>query len=238
MTASTATTAILVAAGRSERMAIRGSEGESLRKPFLTVAGRTVLEHARSAFESVESVREIIVVAHADDLWRQDSLSRCTKPCRWVSGGRQRTDSVRSGVAAADPASALVAIHDAARPMIAPHTIAAAIEAAAREGAALVAIPLRDTIKHSPDAAHVDQTLDRSVLWSAQTPQVFDRIRFASLLERAHAEGWTPTDDSALWERYLGPVALTAGSPTNWKITTQEDLLLAEALLAQGTRKA
>lgn len=237
MTASTATTAILVAAGRSERMAVRGPNGELLRKPFLSIAGRTVLEHARGAFEAVEEVREIIVVAHPEDLEREKQLAPCSKPCRWIAGGHERTDSVRAGARAADHSSRLLAIHDAARPMIASETIAAAIRTAAANGAALVALGMRDTVKRSTDGTHACETLDRSLLWSAQTPQVFERTRFLELLRIAEQERWTPTDDSALWERLVGPVTLVAGSATNWKITTPEDLLLAEALLrSRGSR--
>jgi len=236
MTASTATTAILVAAGRSERMAVQGPNGERLRKPFLTVAGRTVLEHARAAFEAVDEVREIIIVAHEEDLGRERSLPACSKLCRWVPGGKERTDSVRAGVLAASAGSKLVAIHDAARPMIEPRTIREAIQLAAREGAALVAIPMRDTVKRSLHGTHADETLDRSVLWSAQTPQIFPVQRLLQLLELARNANWTPTDDAALWERYVGPVPLATGSATNWKITTAEDLLLAEALLNRSTR--
>ena len=111
------------------------------------------------------------------------------------------------------------------------------IRTAAESGAALVALGMRDTVKRSTDGKHACETLDRSLLWSAQTPQVFERTRFLELLRIAEQERWTPTDDSALWERLVGPVTLVAGSATNWKITTPEDLLLAEALLrSRGSR--
>ena len=188
-------------------------------------------------------MREIVLVGHADDRAR---LARMAETCatmrkvrRIVGGGELRIDSVRSGVAAVDRACDLVAIHDVARPLIEPSIIERAIRCAAEHGAALVAIQLADTVKTSSDGVHVESTLDRSVLWSAQTPQVFRRELFESLLERARAENFQPTDDSALHERWVGPVPIVTGSPHNLKVTTSEDLVLAASILRarQGARK-
>lgn len=235
MTASDWTTAVLVAAGRSERMALPGPNGERLRKPFLRVAGATVLEHTLRAFDAVPAVREIVIVAHREDQERVQALGRSAacfgKVRAVVVGGEQRSDSVRAGVQAAATSCTWVAIHDAARALIEPACIAQAIALAARAGAALVAVPIRDTVKRSERGTHAEETLDRSKLWSAQTPQVFERQRFLELLERAAVEQLSPTDDAALWERYVGPVPFSAGSPSNIKLTTPEDLVLAEALL-------
>jgi 2-C-methyl-D-erythritol 4-phosphate cytidylyltransferase len=239
--ATTKASAVLLAAGLSTRMASGGQD--ALRKPFLVIEGLTVVEHACAAFDRVAAVREIVLVGHADDRAR---LARMAETCatmrkvrRIVSGGELRIDSVRSGLAAVDRACEIVAIHDVARPLIDPATIERAIRCAAERGAALVAIPVADTVKTSSDGVHVESTLDRSVLWSAQTPQVFRRELFEKLLERARAEGFRPTDDSALHERFIGPVAIVPGSPLNLKITTSEDLGLAASILRarQGARK-
>ena len=224
-----ATSAVLVAAGSSERM------GTGERKPFLAIAGRTVLEHACAAFDAVAAVREIVLVVHADDLARAEELrarsGALAKVRAVVAGGAARSDSVRRGVAAAARASELVAVHDAARALIAPHTIEAALALAGREGAALVAVPVRDTLKRSADGRRATETVERSGLFAAQTPQVFRVVEFRGLLERAEREGLAPTDDAALWERWIGPVPIALGEVENLKITTPADLVLAAAIL-------
>jgi 2-C-methyl-D-erythritol 2,4-cyclodiphosphate synthase len=153
-----------------------------------------------------------------------------------VPGGDQRTRSVHAGVAAVSKECELVLVHDAARALVRPATIASAIETAAREGAALVAVRVADTLKSAPDGSRAAQTVDRSALWAAQTPQAFRTAELRELLERARTDGFVPTDDAALYERYVGPIPLVRGDPTNLKITTPDDLALAEAILAARTK--
>jgi 2-C-methyl-D-erythritol 4-phosphate cytidylyltransferase/2-C-methyl-D-erythritol 2,4-cyclodiphosphate synthase len=228
--------AVIVAAGDSTRMG-----PGSARKPLTKLAGRTVLEHVCAAFDPVASVSEIVVVAHPADIERIGELRGQTRALAKVRavvpGGAQRTHSVRAGVAAASEACEIVLVHDAARPLIRSATIAGAIDVAAREGAALVALPVNDTLKSSSDGARATETIDRSKLWSAQTPQAFRAKLFRELLARAEQERFVPTDDAALYERYVGPIALVPGDPTNLKITTPEDLVLAEAILAARNKK-
>lgn len=230
-TPSQDTAVVLVAAGASTRMG--GSAG--VRKPFLVLDGRTVLEHAARAFDALERVREIVVVGHADDLERLGALARSSsllrKVRRVVVGGEQRVDSVRAGLSAVADDIELVAIHDAARPLVPSAVVARALATAAERGAALVAAPVVDTIKTSSDGLVAQSTLDRSVLWAAQTPQVFRLATLRALLERALAEGFRPTDDAALHERYVGPVPIVACDAHNLKITTAGDLALAAAIL-------
>jgi 2-C-methyl-D-erythritol 4-phosphate cytidylyltransferase len=241
MTSQTQPTAvaIVVAAGNSTRMG-RGA-GDSARKPLLEIGGRTLLEHACAAFDAVPSVREIVVVAHPDDVARVRGLGShsgaLAKVRAVVAGGAQRTDSVRAGVDAASREFEIVLVHDAARPLVSPAVIERAIEVAARDGAALVAIPVRDTLKNAPDGARAMSTVDRSTLWAAQTPQAFRGAVLRDLLARAAAESWVPTDDAALYERYVGPITLVPGEATNLKITTPEDLVLASAILAQRVKE-
>ena len=238
------TSAVLVAAGRSSRMG-EGSE----RKPFLVLEGKTVLEHACAAFDAAPNVVEIVLVACEEDLERVRSLVISSRPTSApssppsspsfrkvravVAGGELRPDSVAAGVAAARPDVALLAIHDVARPLVEPALVERAIAVAATRGAALVAVPVTDTIKTSSDGMTAESTLDRSVLWRAQTPQVFRAELFRSLLERAQSEGYRPTDDAALHETYVGPVAIVPGDARNLKITQAEDLLLATAILRE-----
>jgi len=227
---SKATSAVLVAAGRSTRMS-----GGSARKPFLEIEGRTILETACDAFDRAPSVVEIVVVGFQEDLERIHVLAGESKSMRKVrrvvAGGQERSDSVRAGVAACSGETALIAIHDVARPLVTADLVERAIAVAAVRGAALVAIPATDTMKTSSDGKHAESTLDRSVLWSAQTPQVFRKSLLHELLERALKDGYRPTDDSALHESYVGPVPIVPGDPSNLKITRSEDLAIAAAIL-------
>lgn len=236
------TSAVIVAAGQSTRMARTDDDAARARKPFLVLEGRTVLEHACAAFDAVDAVREIVVVGHPDDLERIARMAAVSSSMRkvkhFVAGGELRVDSVRAGVAATSSDVALLAIHDAARPLVRPETIRSALVTASERGAALVAIPVADTIKTSPDGMCAERTLHRSVLWSAQTPQVFRARAFRELLARAQAEGLRPTDDSAIYETYVGPVPLVPGDAHNLKITTPEDLVIAAAILHARTAGA
>lgn len=225
-----ATAAVLVAAGDSTRMG-PGRE----RKPFLELEGRTVLEHCAAAFDACPAVRALVIVAHAADLERVRALASARPAFRRlaavVAGGRERADSVRLGVEAAGDGVRLVAIHDAARPLVESSTIERAVALAAAAGAALVAVRARDTIHRAPDGSAAVEALERGELWCAQTPQVFERRRLLELLGRAASEGLCPTDDAALWERYVGPVPLVEGASSNLKLTNPEDLVVAAALL-------
>lgn len=235
------TSAVLLAAGQSTRM---GDQAHAIRKPFLVLEGLTLLEHACAAFERSAAVREIVLVGHPADRERLGRLVQGSpalrKVSRVVDGGELRTDSVRAGVAACDPACRLVAIHDVARALVETTLIEQAIARADKRGAALVAAPMIDTVKTSSDGQHSETTLDRSVLWCAQTPQVFLISRLKELLERARAENFRPTDDAALHERYIGPVPIVPSTMQNLKITTPEDLVLAAAILRarRGARSA
>lgn len=224
------TSVLLLASGESARMRASGVQG---RKVWLPLAGATVLEHALRAFEAVDEVAQVVLVVHPEDLERARRVAATSsKPACAVAGGAQRMDSARAGLAAADASCALVAVHDAARPLVEPAAVRSAIAAAARSGAAIAASRVVDTIKRSADGLVERETVDRAQLWAAQTPQVFELARYAGLVARAAEEGWTPTDDAALWERWIGPVALVEGGAHNRKLTTAADLLHAEAVLA------
>jgi 2-C-methyl-D-erythritol 4-phosphate cytidylyltransferase len=148
-----------------------------------------------------------------------------------VAGGADRQASVAAGLQAAGGDTDLILVHDAARPLVPPETIRAAVACAADHGAALVAVPVSDTIKLvGPDDA-VERTLPRGRLWAAQTPQVFRAALLRAAHERAEADGLRATDESALVERLGHPVRVVPGTPENLKITTPQDLLVAEELL-------
>ena len=216
---------IVVAGGSGRRF------GGPVAKQFQPLAGRPMLAVTASRFVDLPGLRRVIVVvppAAFDEC--RTLLAPLDLPLRLAPAGKERQQSVASGLAAVDPGCAIVAVHDAARPLVRPAHVVACIEAARASGAAILATPVPDTVKRVRDDRIVG-TLDRSDLWLAQTPQAF-RV---DVLRRAHAaaaEG-AATDDAALVERLGLPVAIVAGDPSNRKITTPDDLVWAEALLAR-----
>lgn len=178
-------------------------------------------------------VTEIIIATREDlivpvgQLCRDAGLQKVRKV---VVGGESRTASVLAGLREADPTTQLVAIHDADRPLLTAEILGKTIRRAAERGAAAPAVPVKDTIKRAADGM-VEATLDRSELFAIQTPQVFEHGLILGALEKAEAEGIALTDDCAAVERLGMPVCLTEGSYENIKLTTPEDVLVAEAIL-------
>ncbi len=221
--------AVLLAAGNSSRM------GGELRKPFLELAGRWVLDHACEAFDRASSIDEIVLVCQPEDVDRieraRSKLPSFRKVSSVVTGGARRTDSVRAGVKRVSPRAEIIAIHDSARPLVLPADIDRTVQAAVLNGAALLAIPVTDTIKTSSDGRYSESTLERSVLWRAQTPQAFRASLLLLHLQRAEEEDFCPTDDIALHERYSQRAAIVEGSEDNLKLTSPRDFIVAEAIL-------
>jgi 2-C-methyl-D-erythritol 4-phosphate cytidylyltransferase/2-C-methyl-D-erythritol 2,4-cyclodiphosphate synthase len=218
-------TAIIPAAGAGRRF---GGP-----KQFLSLAGRPILAHTLDAFETCDRVDAVIVVAPPEDL---DRCSRDIvqgygfgKVTSIVPGGPDRRDSVRNGLYAANPSTDVVVIHDAVRPFVSPALITSSIERCRETGAVVVAVPVKETVKVCRDGRVLETPL-RETLWSVQTPQTF---RYGLILEahkRALTEGWSVTDDAMLVERIGQEVVVVEGSYDNIKITTPEDLSIAEAL--------
>ena len=223
--------AVIVAAGKGERM------GALLPKPFLALAGVPLLIHTvRSLLRSSLITKLVIVIApEREDLLRNILTihGRFSVPVCLVHGGPERQDSVRLGLTALDPECDIVVIHDAARPFIAAEIIDRSIAMAAEVGGALVAVPVRDTIKRVDENETVLETVPRHSLWLAQTPQTFRVPLIREAHTRALSAGVVATDDAALLERMGGQVKVVLGDPLNFKITTPDDLRLAEALLEQ-----
>ena len=187
------------------------------------------------AFEKARSIQGIILVVHSSDIAAAQRLIRSFrfhKVIDVVHGGQSRMASVYCGIQALPPNARWVAVHDGARPLVTPELIEATIKGARGGRAAIAAVPVVPTIKQVA-AGWVTKTLDRNKLWIVQTPQVFER----KLLERAHCLGgrndFVATDDAALVERLGRRVRIVMGSPRNLKVTTPEDLVVAEALLKQ-----
>lgn len=218
--------AILVMAGSGSRF------GGPVPKVFVELAGRPLWRHAARALAGTPGCRRLVLVTSEDrveDVRRdaQDLSAACV-----VAGGATRQESVRNGLAAVDEPVEVVAVHDAARPLVRPETISRAVAAAAAKGAALVAVPVTDTIKEVDGLGFVCGTPDRSRLWRAQTPQCFRTAILVRAHEQALRDGTVATDDAALVERLGHPIALVRGDPWNLKVTEPGDLAVAEALLA------
>jgi 2-C-methyl-D-erythritol 4-phosphate cytidylyltransferase len=215
--------ALIVAAGRGERL------GVGRPKALVPLLGRPMLEWSLSALRSVPEVREIVLAMPAD------ALSDAPDGVVAVAGGERRSHSVRAALTASgldDP----VIVHDAARPLATPQLFEQALVELARSGADAVvaAAPVTDTIKEAgPDGRTVARTLDRARLWSVQTPQVFRRAALERVLAGPDEDLAQATDDAWLIERAGGTVRIVGSDPGNFKITTPDDLRIAELLLRE-----
>ncbi len=221
------TYAIVLAAGVGRRM------GADRPKQFLRLAGRPVLGHTLEAFEQAGSIDQVVLVAPYDQVDGCEAFVAASgfgKVSAVVPGGAERQDSVAAGLKAVGDEAEVIAIHDAARPLVGPEQIDAVVAAAREAGAAVVGTPVTDTVKEVA-GEWVVKTLDRARLRSVQTPQAFR----ADLIRRAHREAaraeFVGTDDTVLVERLNMPVVVVEGRWDNLKITTPEDLEIAEDVL-------
>jgi len=217
---------ILAAAGRSNRF-----HDKHYKKPFAPLADRAVWLHSADRFLARGDVIQVILVIAAEDreaFFSKFAANVAILGIEVIDGGAQRSDSVQAALARVKPDADFVCVHDAARPCLADAWIEEIFQAAERHGAAIFAIPVAGTLKRVGDGK-IEETVPRDRLWEAQTPQVFRR----QLLLDAYARrgGFAATDDAQLVERIGHPVAVVPGSPINLKITTREDLRLAEQAL-------
>ena len=218
---------ILAAAGQSSRF-----QDANYKKPFAPLAGRPVWLHAAEKFIDRDDVKQVVVVVSPDD--RQAFVEKFGANLAFMGitlaeGGATRAESVRNGLEKLDAEIDMVAIHDAARPCLAAAWIDRVFAAGVRTGAAILAIPVVGTLKRVGPDHLITETVDRTGLWEAQTPQVFSR----EILVRAYAatRDGAATDEASLVERIGQPVTVVPGSPINLKITSREDLRLAEQAL-------
>ena len=196
--------------------------GHRTPKQFLTISGATILARTLTHFVRHPAVRAVIVAAPAEHLARTRRLvgrSRVTV----VAGGATRQESVWNALQSAPGDVEIVLVHDAVRPFIDRRLIDAVVAAASAHGAAICALPIAETVKRVRDGV-VEATLDRSQLWSVQTPQGFRSALLREAHEKARRDGVMGTDDAALVERLGHPVQVVPGLPGNVKITTPEDL--------------
>jgi len=224
------TVALVPASGRGLRME------SQIPKQFLTLGGLPLLAHSLRVLESSESIVEIILAVPETELerCRQEIVARhgFTKVRQIVAGGTHRQDSVRNGLSAAASGVDVVLVHDAVRPFLTLVMVERVIEQAVKHGAAVVAIPMQDTVKQVGANGLIERTMDRSPLWLAQTPQAFRWSLFQEAHSKAEQDGFRGTDDAQLVERLGHTVAIVEGSTQNIKITRREDLAIGEAILA------
>ena len=216
--------------------------GSGTPKQFLQLGDVPLLIHVLRVFESSRTIAEIVVVVPPDAVTycQEELLPRFafSKISTVAAGGARRQDSVWNGVQAVDERTKIVVVHDAVRPFVTGAMVDEVVEGAKTHGAAIVAIPLHDTVKRAAPDGMIDTTLDRRRLWSAQTPQAFE----VELLREAHRSsreaGVEATDDAFLVERTGHRVSIVNGSPDNIKVTRPEDLVMGEAILAARRKRA
>jgi len=210
--------------------------GGHVPKQFLTLGGQPVLVHTLRTLEAAAPIDGIILAVPETD--REFCLTEIVsrhgfkKVTKIVAGGDQRQDSVRHALFAVSEETDLVLVHDAVRPFLTLEMIRLVIEQATKHGAAMVAIPMRDTVKQVGPDGLIERTVDRRNLWLAQTPQAFRRKLLQEAYQKADRDGFHATDDAQLVERLGGRVAVVEGSTENMKITRPEDLSIGEAILA------
>lgn len=218
---------ILPAAGRSSRF-----QDKNYKKPFAPLDGRAVWIHAAERFLNRSDVAQVIVVIAPEDREQfkfKFASNVAILGIDVVEGGAERADSVQNALARVKPGPEFICVHDAARPCMTDAWIDKVFQAAERTGAAIFAIPVVGTLKRVGANSQIEETVSRTGLWEAQTPQVFRR----ELLLEAYAQrgGFQATDEAQLVERLGKPVTVVPGSALNLKITSREDLRLAEQAL-------
>ena len=218
---------ILPAAGESTRM------GGAIRKPFLQLANEPILHQTIKAFSELKEITEIILAVHPDDLEtaRDDDTLAALGITLCVAGGACRAETVWNAAQVTDPATELLAIHDAVRPFVTADLCRGLFSTAQRIGAAVPVIQVQDTLKQI-DGELFTKTINRTGLVRVQTPQVFRRELYLEACEYALTTGGFSdriTDDASLIEAIDRPVGAIFGSPYNFKITSPDDLRLAEA---------
>ncbi len=221
--------AIIVAAGSGTRL------GFDVPKAFVELLGRSLLSYSLRSIAAVSVIEEAVVTV-PPGMEPRARAEVCAAglqiPVKLTPGGAERQDSVRIALGLASAEAELVVVHDAARPFATPAMFEAALATAARVGGAIAAIPLADTLKRVGDQRVIVATVARTALWQAQTPQAFRRALLIRAHERAVIDRVIATDDADLVEQLGATVAVVDGSAFNFKITTPEDLRLAELAVA------
>ena len=222
--------AVVPAAGKGLRM------GGTVPKQFLSLGGEPIVVHSLRALQSAACIHDIILAVPSADLdyCRNDLVVRYgfSKVTKVVPGGQERQDSVRLGLEHVPEETEIVLVHDAVRPFVTVAMIEDVVAAARQHGGAIIALPMRDTVKQVGADRLIQRTVDRQPLWLAQTPQAFRMDWLREAHRKAKVEGVAATDDAFLFEWMGHPVVVVEGSGENIKVTRPEDLVIGEAILA------
>jgi 2-C-methyl-D-erythritol 4-phosphate cytidylyltransferase len=222
--------AIIVAAGSGSRL------GSGLPKAFVALGGRTILSYSLRTLAEVPSIMELVLTVPAgmEKAARAEITAAGLEiPVKITAGGSERQDSVRIALALTSAEAEMVVVHDAARPFASPELFERCLKRAEQMGAAIAAIPVADTLKRVDQDGRIGLTIERAGLWQAQTPQAFERRLLIEAHERARENQTVATDDADLVQRNGYGVEVVEGSAANLKITTADDLKLAEAIAAR-----
>lgn len=224
--------ALIAAAGFGKRM------NAKISKLFIPIFGKPILAYTIEKFEQCNFIEKIYLIVNQEegDFYSKDIILKYnfSKVQELIAGGETRQDSVYNGLKVLDSDTDIVAIHDGARPLIEETIIQESIEAAQEFGAAIAAIPLKDTMKRSGKDFFINETLNRQEIWRAQTPQTFKYSIILSAYHQAYKDKFFTTDDAAIVERYGYKVKMIIGSEENIKITTPFDIIIAENFLKRG----
>lgn len=229
------TSAIIAAAGMSTRF------GGETTKQMTEICDLPILLHTLLAYQNADCIQEIIVVAKKDEIavWKELIQKFCVpKVTKIIEGGKTRQESVRNGLDAVDSRSRFVAISDGARCLTTPEQIDEVCKKAYKKGAASAAHRATDTVKISEKGHVIDSTTNRETVWLAQTPQVFKTTLYRAAAYTAFKDGYEATDDNSLVEYVGHPIYLVECGDNNIKITTRDDLIVAEAIIKsrRGTK--
>jgi 2-C-methyl-D-erythritol 4-phosphate cytidylyltransferase len=222
--------AIIPAAGVGRRMQ------QNLPKQYLTLGGKPILANTLAVFENLPEITEITVVAQpaALDFCQNQVISPFgfKKVLRLVPGGKERQDSVYNALKVLHRQNDwdLILVHDGVRPFVTPEEVRRVIRAAGKHGAAILALPAQDTVKKVNREGRIQKTLNRQDIWLAQTPQAFQAAIIWRAFLEAYGREFYGTDEASLVEALGVPVMVEPGSPFNIKVTTPEDLIMAEAI--------
>jgi 2-C-methyl-D-erythritol 4-phosphate cytidylyltransferase len=222
--------ALIPAAGQGLRF------GSSVAKQYLRVAGKPVLAHAIDAVNVEPEISGITVVLSADDKVFGEMIDLQNTEIETVTGGATRAESVFNGLKSIQenhPETEWVLVHDAARPCLSRDSLIMLLEKGLESvDGAILAVPVRDTLKRSDDSGCIEATVERKGLWAAQTPQLFPLARLISAMQSALATGMSPTDEASAMEQAGANPLLVMGTPSNIKITWPDDVATAEAWFA------
>lgn len=224
---------VIVAAGRGSRMKMAVS------KQYLLLQNKPILLHTIEVFQTIEEVDEMVITVSSEDVrtvqnWVEKYT--LTKVKAVVAGGSERQISVHKGLICLSDDIEWVMVHDGVRPFVTEEAVIELLDKTKLKGAAVLAVPVKETIKSVGVEGIIESTPDRSKLWSIQTPQAFRRVILLEAHKAAADEGYLGTDDSMLVERRGVPVYVVEGEYNNIKITTPDDLSRAESILEERTK--